>query len=68
MLTTADNRLYAVSPGRMPIAVALVDPNRAAVILTSRGMTYTIAQMIADGALSGRESTTALARQRGLVQ
>jgi hypothetical protein len=68
MLTTADNRLYAVTPGRIPIAVALIEPARAVVILTARGITYTIAQMIADGALSGKESTTALARQRGLVQ
>jgi len=57
-----------ITNGPRPVVVAVIDPQRAAVILSERGMSYTIAQMIANGALSGRESTTALARQRRLVQ
>ena len=65
-ITATDNTL--LTSGRRPVVVAVVNPDRAAVILAERGMTFTIAQMIASGALAGRESATALAKQRGLVQ
>lgn len=54
--------------GRRPIAIAIIEPARAVEILISRGLTYQIAQMIASGALGSRESTTELAKYRGLVQ
>lgn len=68
MLAHDANHLIAVSPHRRPVAIALVNPERAAAILAERGMTYTIAQMIASGALAGIESTRQLARWRGLTQ
>jgi len=57
-----------ITNGPRPVVVAVIDLHRAALVLTERGISYTLAQQIADGALSGKESTTALARQRRLVQ
>ena len=66
--TQTDNHILIERSGRMPVAIALINPERAAEILASRGLTYTIALMIASGALGSRESTTALAKYCRLVQ
>lgn len=66
MLTATDTELRTAGP--RSIIVTLIDPERAAIILAQRGMDLAIAQLIASGALSGKESTVTLAKERGLVQ
>ena len=63
-----NDHLFALAPHRRPVAVALVNPERAAAILAERGLTYAIAQAIASGALATVESTREIARWRGLTR
>jgi hypothetical protein len=66
MMTSINGTIYAMQPGRKPIRVEQIDPQKAAHALEQQGCRAELAAVVAYGGLDG-DAARRLGRKYGLL-